>query len=87
MIDGGRAGVPRYDGDPTTLAEYAFRVRLLEARFANMDETERKKQGPLGLKLVEGLSGGALQVHREGPDGADRVPLPGFSSTTSSRST
>ena len=65
MIDGGRAGVPRYDGDPTTLAEYAFRVRLLEARFANMDETERKKQGPLGLKLVEGLSGGALQVVRE----------------------
>ena len=49
--DGGRAGgVPKYDGDPTSLAEYAFRVRLLEARYGKMDESEQKKQGPLGLK-------------------------------------
>ena len=49
MSDGVRAGVPPCDGDPTTLAGYAFRVRLLEARFSKMDETEKKKQGPLGL--------------------------------------
>ena len=48
MSDGVRAGVPRCDGDPTTLAEYAFRVRLLEARFSKMDETEKKKTRPFG---------------------------------------
>ena len=28
----GKAGVPRYDGDPIRLMEYAFRVRLRQAR-------------------------------------------------------
>ena len=63
--EGSKAGVPRYDGDPTLLAEYAFRVRLLEARTRAMDQAEVKKQGPLGLKLIEGLTGAALQVARE----------------------
>ena len=63
--EGSKSGVPRYDGDPTLLAEYAFRARLLEARIKQMDATEVKKQGPLGLKLIDGLSGGALQVARE----------------------
>ena len=58
--EGGKHGVPRYDGDP----EYAFRVRLLEARMSMLDKTEQAKQGPLGLRLVEGLSGAALQVAR-----------------------
>ena len=63
--EGGKHGVPRYDGDPTVLAEYAFRVRLMEAKMSTLDKTEQAKQGPLGLRLVEGLSGAALQVARE----------------------
>ena len=63
--EGGKHGVPRYDGDPTCLAEYAFRVRLMEAKIAAMDKAEKAKQGPLGLRLMEGLSGSALHVVRE----------------------
>ena len=35
---------------------------MLEARTQAMDATEVKKLGPLGLRLVEGLRGQALQV-------------------------
>eukprot|EP00913_Durusdinium_trenchii_P018068 g16978.t1 len=62
--EGGR-GVPRFDGSPGSLQEYAFRVRLRAVRESSLDEGEKKKIGPLGLRLVDGLSGGALQVVRE----------------------
>ena len=58
-------GVPRFDGSPGSLQEYAFRVRLRAVRESGLDESEKKKNGPLGLRLVDGLSGGALQVVRE----------------------
>ena len=58
-------GVPRYDGSPSTLQEYAFRVRLRAARDQAMDPNELKKHGPLGLRLIDGLTGAALQVVRE----------------------
>ena len=58
-------GVPRYDGSPATLQEYAFRVRLRAARDQAMDPSELKKLGPLGLRLIDGLTGAALQVVRE----------------------
>ena len=58
----GKNGVPRYDGEAAKLAEYSFRVKMMEARTAAMDQTEAKKLGPLGLRLIEGLRGQALQV-------------------------
>ena len=63
----GKAGVPRYDGDPLKLMEYSYRVRLRQAREKQMAEEELKKQGPLGLRLVDGLRGAALQVARTLP--------------------
>lgn len=59
-----KSGIPRYDGDPTKLQEYQFRVRLRQAREQQMDESELKKLGPLALRLVDGLRGPALQVAR-----------------------
>eukprot|EP00435_Cladocopium_sp_Y103_P059746 s828_g21.t1 len=63
----GKAGVPRYDGDPLRLMEYSFRVRLRQAREKQMAEDELKKQGPLGLRLIDGLRGAALHVARNLP--------------------
>ena len=63
----GKAGVPRYDGEITRLSEYQFRVKLRELKEKTLDETEMKKLGPLGLRLVEGLRGAALQVARSIP--------------------
>ena len=60
----GKQGVPRYGGEPSVLLEYTYRVRLREAREQTMDSSELKKLGPLGLRLVDGLSGTALQIVR-----------------------
>ena len=60
----GKSGVPRFDGDPSKLAEYGFRLRLNIAREKSMDPEQLKKLGPLGLRLIEGLRGPALQVAR-----------------------
>lgn len=54
--------IPRYNGEPTRLGEHTWRVRATMAREAAMDENEVKKQGPLGLRLIEGLTGPALRV-------------------------
>ena len=62
-----KSGVPRYDGEVSRLAEYQFRVRLRQAREKVMDEQELKKQGPLALRLIDGLRGPALQVARAIP--------------------
>ena len=58
----GRAGIPRFNGEPTRLAEYTFRVRAKQAKEQAMADDERKKLGPLGLRLIEGLSGTALRI-------------------------
>ncbi len=63
----GKAGVPRYDGEITRLSEYQFRVKLRELKEKTLEEAELKKVGPLGLRLVEGLRGAALQVARSLP--------------------
>ena len=63
----GKSGVPRFDGEASRLAEYCFRVRLLDTKIKNMDATEAKKLGPLGIRLVEGLRSQALQVAGEIP--------------------
>ena len=58
-------GVPRFGGEPPRFGEYAWRVRAKVAKEEMIDESERKKLGPLGLRLVEGLSPAALRVAQE----------------------
>ena len=60
----GKAGVPKYDGEASRLAEYTFKVRLRQLREKGMSEEELRKQGPLALRLVDGLRGPALQTVR-----------------------
>ena len=55
-------GHPRYGGEPQKLSEYSWRVRARMTREALLPEEEQKKLGPLGLRLVEGLSGSALRI-------------------------
>ena len=55
-------GLPRYGGEPQKLSEYSWRVRARMTREALLPEEEQKKMGPLGLRLVEGLSGSALRI-------------------------
>ena len=63
----GKAGVPRFDGEATRLSEYSFRVRLKQAREVSLPDDEKKKLGALGLRLIDGLRGPALQVARNLP--------------------
>ena len=58
----GKFGIPRFSGDPMALQEYAFRIRTRAYREQRMDESEVKKLGPLGLRMVEGLRGQALRL-------------------------
>ena len=58
----GRAGIPRFNGEPTRLAEYTFRVRAKQAKEQAMAYDEKKELGPLGLRLIEGLSGTAPRI-------------------------
>ena len=58
----GKYGIPRFDGSPQLLQEYSFRVRMRALQEKSMTETEVKKLGPLGVRLVEGLRGPALHI-------------------------
>ena len=58
--DGGK--IPRYNGDPTRFAEWQFRVKTRQRREKSLSDEKKKEMGPLGLRLIEGLSGRALQV-------------------------
>ena len=58
----GKFGIPRFNGEPTRLAEYAFRVRARTYKEKALGKEERDKLGPFGLRLVEGLSGTALRL-------------------------
>lgn len=55
-------GMPRYNGDASRLSEYAWRVRARATKESFLDDTEKKKHGPLALRLCEALSGPALRV-------------------------
>ena len=55
-------GLPRFGGETHKLSEYCWRVRARITRENLLPEDERKKLGPLGLRLVEGLNGAALRV-------------------------
>ena len=62
FTDSKGGNLPRFNGDPTKLMEYSWRVRARIAREQLLPEDERKKCGPLGLRLAEHLSGPALRV-------------------------
>ena len=55
-------GLPRFGGEPQKLAEYFWHVRARSTREALLPEEEQEKLGPLGLRLVEGLSGSASLI-------------------------
>ena len=57
--------LPGFGGDPTAWADYRFQVEALQAREEKVSDTERKKLGPLALRLVERLQGPALQVAKQ----------------------
>ena len=72
--------IPRFGGEPSRLTEYAFRVRARIAKEKLIGDDEVKKLGPLGLRLVEGLSGAALKVAQQiptkvlaSPEGAEEL--------------
>ena len=75
----GKSGVPCFAGDVTKLAEYQFRVRLRQSMEKNMKEEDLRKRGPLGVRLIDGLKGPALQVARGLPvDKLSGEDGPGF---------
>ena len=53
----GKAEIPRFTGEPTRLTECVFRVKAKQLKQKALADDERKKLGPLALRLVEGLSG------------------------------
>ena len=57
--------LPGFGGDPTAWADYRFQVEAVQAREEKISDTERKKLGPLALRLVERLQGPALQVAKQ----------------------
>ena len=61
----GKFGIPRFSGEPAQLPEYAFRVQMRMLREKGMEESELKKVGPLGIRLVEGLRGQALRLAQQ----------------------
>ena len=54
--------LPGFGGQAEEWANYKFQIKALEKKEAPMTDTERRKLGPLGLRLVERLQGPALQV-------------------------
>ena len=61
----GKFGIPRFDGNPNMLQEYAYRVKTKIAKEAEMSKDEVSKLGPLGLRLVEGLRGQAFRLAQQ----------------------
>ena len=51
----GKYGIPRFDGSLHLLQEYSYRVKMKELREKDLEASEAKKLGPLGLRLVEGF--------------------------------
>ena len=58
----GKFGMPHFGGEPTRLAEYAFRVKACLYKEKTLSKEEKEKLGPLGPRLVEGLTGTRLRL-------------------------
>lgn len=54
--------LPGCGGDVASWPDYKFAVQALERKEATLSDMEKKKLGPLGLRLVDRLAGPALQV-------------------------
>ena len=54
--------LPGFGGQVEEWANYKFQISALEKKENQLSEGERKKLGPLGLRLVERLQGPALQI-------------------------
>ena len=57
--------LPGYGGEVQGWADYRFAVEAIELKESTMQENEKKKLGPLALRLVERLAGPALQVAKK----------------------
>ena len=66
----GRTGLPRFAGDPAKFADWKFHFQTRLQKEKSLSEEEKAKCGPLGLRLLDGLSGHALQVAQLRADGA-----------------
>ena len=65
MVSYDSRALPGYGGDPTAWADYKFQVEALIAKEDKLSDAERKKLGPLGLRLVDRLTGPALQLAKQ----------------------
>ena len=57
--------LPGFGGDPTAWADYRFQVEALMTKESLLADSEKKKLGPLGLRLVDRLTGPALQIAKQ----------------------
>ena len=57
--------LPGYGGEVQGWADYKFAVQAMEMKESEMSEGERKKHGPLALRLIERLARPALQVAKK----------------------
>ena len=57
--------LPGFGGEVHEWANYKFAVEALQLKEEHLNEGERKKLGPLGLRLSERLAGPALQVAKK----------------------
>ena len=71
--------LPGYGGEVQGWADYKFAVQAIEKRESGMPDNEKKKLGPLSLRLVERLAGPALQVAKK--IGLDRLSEAGGTKT------
>ena len=71
--------LPGYGGEVQGWADYKFAVQAIEKREVGMPENEKKKLGPLSLRLVERLAGPALQVAKK--IGLEKLSEPGGTTT------
>jgi len=66
--------LPGYGGEVQSRADYRFAVEALEKKEAQIADGERRKLGPLALRLTERLVGPALQVAKK--VGVDKLSQP-----------
>lgn len=71
--------LPGYGGEVQGWADYKFAVQAIEKREVGMPDNEKKKLGPLSLRLVERLAGPALQVAKK--IGLEKLSEPGGTKT------
>ena len=61
----GKFGIPRFNGEPGALTKYSFRVKVRAQKESLIEESEVKKLGTLGLRLLEGLRGQTFRLAQQ----------------------